>query len=243
MKVVTFFTEKGGTGKTTFNIMLSSYLAYHRKLKVLALDCDCPAFHTFQLRERELEAYKENAKEIDKKLSQDVEIYPIVKVDDLYSNVEKVINNLFNLKKKDEYDYVIFDLPGSLANNAVNKLISANIIDEFYLLTDLDKQVIVSNIKLSQALQNLGATVQVVWNRVFAFEKADLYEANTKLLEEHYNIKVNPFRIKNSIKFRREFGFDTEFIRSTLCYPVKNLEKNNINLNNLFDNITQNGRL
>lgn len=40
MKVVTFFNNKGGVGKTTTIINLASYLSIYREKKVLVVDLD-----------------------------------------------------------------------------------------------------------------------------------------------------------------------------------------------------------
>ena len=45
MKVVTFFMSKGGTGKTSFNIMFASYLTYMLGRRVLVLDVDFPEYN------------------------------------------------------------------------------------------------------------------------------------------------------------------------------------------------------
>ena len=53
MKVVTFFMSKGGTGKTSFNIMFASYLTYILGRRVLVLDVDFPEYNLYFYRERE----------------------------------------------------------------------------------------------------------------------------------------------------------------------------------------------
>lgn len=42
MKVFSFFSGKGGVGKTTLTILLASYLAYFLNLKVLVIDMEKP---------------------------------------------------------------------------------------------------------------------------------------------------------------------------------------------------------
>ena len=58
--VITFFTEKGGTGKTTFNILMSSYLSYVKNKNLLYVDYDFPSYHAFNIRQREIKQYEES---------------------------------------------------------------------------------------------------------------------------------------------------------------------------------------
>lgn len=44
MFVLSFFSAKGGTGKTTFNMLMASYLKYSLGRRVLLLDADPPEY-------------------------------------------------------------------------------------------------------------------------------------------------------------------------------------------------------
>ena len=54
MKVISFFSAKGGTGKTTFNVLLASYIKYRLGKRVMVLDFDFPEFNLAHMRERDL---------------------------------------------------------------------------------------------------------------------------------------------------------------------------------------------
>ena len=54
MKVISFFSAKGGTGKTTFNVLLASYIKYRLGRRVMILDFDYPEFNLWHMRERDL---------------------------------------------------------------------------------------------------------------------------------------------------------------------------------------------
>ena len=45
MKVISFFSAEGGTGKTTFNVLLASYIKYRLGKLVMVLDFDYPEFN------------------------------------------------------------------------------------------------------------------------------------------------------------------------------------------------------
>ena len=53
MRIVSFYSAKGGTGKTTFNLLFASYLRYQKGLRVLFLDFDGPEFNVYFVRQRE----------------------------------------------------------------------------------------------------------------------------------------------------------------------------------------------
>ena len=59
MKVISFLSAKGGTGKTTFNMLLASYLRYAKGKRVIAIDFDAPENNLSATREREVDALQE----------------------------------------------------------------------------------------------------------------------------------------------------------------------------------------
>ncbi len=52
--------QKGGVGKSTFTVLLASYLHYLAGYDVLVVDCDYPQWSVHAQRERELEAVEHN---------------------------------------------------------------------------------------------------------------------------------------------------------------------------------------
>lgn len=52
--------QKGGVGKSTFTVLLASYLHYLAEYDVLVVDCDYPQWSVHAQRERELEAVEHN---------------------------------------------------------------------------------------------------------------------------------------------------------------------------------------
>ena len=60
MIVVSFFSAKGGTGKTTFNMSMASFLKYHLGKAVIMLDADTPEYNLYNSRVRELDYKRAN---------------------------------------------------------------------------------------------------------------------------------------------------------------------------------------
>ena len=238
-RIISFYTDKGGTGKTTMNVTLCSYLAYKLGLNVILFDTDHPSLHAFELRKRELEAVEmdeELRNYVQQSFSQDIRPYETVPVKE---DFDKVIKTLQTVKSTGRYDYIIIDLPGALNNAFVKKIVPARIIDSYYLPTTLDKTVMVSNIKLAKLLKSYADDVQFVWNNVFHYDKAEMYDAYSRMLIESYGISVLKSRVKNTVYFRREMGSERSFFKSTLCYPEAFINKNKSNIADLFNEIIE----
>ena len=60
MTVVSFFSAKGGTGKTTFNMSMASFLKYNLGKEVIVLDADTPEYNLYNSRVRELDYKRAN---------------------------------------------------------------------------------------------------------------------------------------------------------------------------------------
>ena len=50
---VAFSTQKGGVGKTTFTVLVASYLYYLKGYNVAVVDCDYPQHSISAMRKRE----------------------------------------------------------------------------------------------------------------------------------------------------------------------------------------------
>ena len=52
-KYVAFSTQKGGAGKTTFTVLVASFLHYVRGYNVAVIDCDYPQCSIVEMRKRD----------------------------------------------------------------------------------------------------------------------------------------------------------------------------------------------
>lgn len=110
--IISFFTQKGGVGKSTLAIITASYLAYIKKKKVILIDAD-PQHSSAIVRRTNLaniDIYKEEMEKLS--INQD-NIYPIIS-----TSVEDALQAL--IKGKLDADYVIIDLPGNLQDKILN---------------------------------------------------------------------------------------------------------------------------
>ena len=115
-KYVAFSTQKGGAGKTTLTVLVASYLHYVKNYNVAVIDCDFPQHSIADLRERDFkmvdedEFYKGMAYEQITRL-EGKKFYPVVE-----SSTEEALNDADTLCEQGEYDFIFFDLPGTLNN-------------------------------------------------------------------------------------------------------------------------------
>lgn len=229
--IITFFTEKGGTGKTTFNILMSSYLSYIKSKSLLYVDCDFPSYHAFNIRQREIRQYEESPDMYNKKnLHISGNAFGLEKIDNINddSSMLRFLTQLTSIKKKGIYDFIIIDMPGSMNGIGINKVLASRIIDHYFILLENDRQTIVSDIQLGLAIQKTGSSVSMFWNKVYPRENREIYERHTAAIR-HYGLDVLPTMIGNTVTLRRESLDNTNFLRSTLSYSDQH-NKNNITL-------------
>lgn len=116
-KIVSFYTQKGGAGKTTLTVISASYLAYVRGFKVLVLDSD-PQHTVSSIREDEMASY-------DSYFKSAMQFRGVKSAFDIvYSPPEKAVTDLQSLISEGLYDFVFVDLPGTIADKNVVMAIS-----------------------------------------------------------------------------------------------------------------------
>lgn len=240
--ITTFFSEKGGSGKTTFNILYASFLAYHLQRNVLYIDIDFPNFHAEGIRLRELKLFKDYSPNL-KRYITTTKAYDIQKIADIRNpaNCQKAIALLRDINCMNKYDHIIIDFPGTLDNPSVKQLLISGLIENIYTPIEEDNQLIWSALRFAKGLQEAGSRPPVLfWNRIFSQEKSENYDLRTKFITKQYSVQVLNTRIKNSVRIRREWeGANSDFIRSTLCYPLRNIAQSNLNcITELFTEIT-----
>lgn len=192
MKIISIFNQKGGVGKTTTSINLSSYLAI-QGYKVLDIDID-PQGNTTSGLGFDKAVIEESVYDV---LTSDVELDDVIKkcelIDNFYvapSNMElagaevELINKneresilkkkISNLKEK--FDFVFIDCPPSLGLLTINALTCSNSVlipiqCEFYALEGVGQ--LVNTIQLIKRSLNQDIQVEGVL--------VSMYDGRTKL--------------------------------------------------------------
>lgn len=230
---IAFSTQKGGAGKTTLTVLMASYLYYVRGLKALVVDCDYPQYSIKEMRDRDVEilrinsAFKKNFMEQRERIQRDPYPILITKPEDALDRARAIIES-----GKEDYDIVLFDLPGTINNPGVAKTVS--LMDYIFCPVAADKLILESSLAFAMKVRDEIMTVSgcsvkdmyMLWNLVDAREKTDLYERYEEVFEEQM-LQTLKTRLPDAKKYRREGSKDAAraVFRSTLLPPDKNLLK------------------
>lgn len=230
MKVLSFFTAKGGTGKTTFNMLFASYLKYVLGKQVMVLDLDAPEYSLTCCRDRDIDYLNSNGLhcELDS-------FYPVEAVRDL--SEQSIFDLADTIKRlRDQLDWLVLDFKGSFKQgDPVCTLAEEGVLDMIVMPVEIDPMIIASMKSLSTIFQDAGMDALLFFNRVHGKEKPGIYDAVEEWFTSH-GCKVSPHRVKGNIAMKREQSGGT-FFRSTVCFPQAAIQKNNPAIIDLFEQI------
>ena len=231
MKVVSFFMTKGGTGKTSFNIMFASYLTYVLGRKVLVLDVDYPEYNLYFYREREIEEYLSKGRALPEN------IYPIEQVENSSEeHMRKVVNNLKLLDGT--VDYVIVDFPGSFTSgDAICRFVEDEALDLVVLPTETDNMVMCSAKALVKVFMETGVRCMGFLNRVDNRQQEKKYDNAV----EWFDLEGIPFsrnRVKGAAALTKD-AKESGFVRSSLSFSVNKMMRMNPGLVGLFEEVVR----
>ena len=222
-KFVSFATQKGGVGKTTFTILVASLLHYRMGYNVLVFDCDYPQHSISNLREQDLkivmqnEHFKRAAHEqftsINKKA------YPIItcKSSEAIDKAQEFIE-----QTPYDIDIVLFDMPGTVNTTGILTVLSH--INHIFAPITADRVVIESTLSFTEVLTNIIAknmdseikSVYLFWNQVDGREKSPLYKIYENVIAE-LDLKMMQSYISDSKRFRKDGSGNQKYVfRSTL---------------------------
>lgn len=230
MKTITFFSVKGGTGKTTFNLLLASWLKYQCGKRVAVLDLDGPEYSLFNTRERELGYLKEQGSMLPKGW-----LYPVYRFPEqgLLDAAKEKMEEL-----RADTDYLIIDFGGSFKiTDPICRFVRERLLDLVVIPVELDGMIIASAKSLSSILKQMGQDSLLFFNMVHAREKAALFDDLVDYFDKH-GLKVSQNRIKTTIKLQRDCDRGTNFLRSTVGFPQKDMEKVNPAMIELFKEVS-----
>jgi cellulose biosynthesis protein BcsQ len=221
---ISFATQKGGAGKSSFTIIAASIAHYAMDYNVAIIDCDYPQLSISNFRKRELENIPKN--EALKKLAitkfsehnKSSYVIESAMTTVAIETAERIISEQKNL------DYIFFDLPGTVNQPGILNLIQE--MDYIFTPISADRTVMESSLSFLLMLRQLSATVKsyTFWNMVDGREKTNLYNAYNKLLAE-YNIPVLETTVPYLLRFHKDaIDYSQEGVfRSTLLAPSRSM--------------------
>lgn len=230
MFVVSFFSAKGGTGKTTFNMSMASFLKYHLGKAVIVLDADTPEYNLYNSRVRELD-YKRKNGGIDESA-----LYPVWKVLDVTpEGIESLAGKLDALRGS--VDYVLIDFPGScVKDDAIWTFARRGVLDLVVIPVDMDPMVLASALQLAEIFTHTGQKVLLFFNKVHGKIPSEKYDAVAELFRSR-GFRMSECRIKNALAMSRDAESGSNYLRSTICFPEKTVRDLNPQLIDLFKEV------
>ena len=218
--------QKGGAGKTTYTILLASYLCYRKGYNVLVVDSDFPQGSFFKLRQRELSLLDQSQwhkVQLVKQFTQcGKNAYPI-----LSTQPECAVTIASEFLKHDprQFDLVFYDLPGTLNTTGVFYTLST--LDYLFVPMKADCIVMESTITYAKIIQEQlirpGKTnlkgIFLFWTLIDGRERTELYTQYEKVLDALGLQKLST-RIPARSKFSKKLQAGINAVcRSTILAP------------------------
>ncbi|MFV0290684.1 MAG: ParA family protein [Mangrovibacterium sp.] len=240
---LSFTTQKGGAGKSTFTVLAASYLHYLHNRNVAIVDADYPQNSIAEMRNRDLKQVMSDELLKQKAKQQFIQLgkkgYPVME-----SRPEDAISDGNELMAEYSLDYIFYDLPGTMNNTEVIKTLSE--MDYLFVPISADRVELESTLQQIILLQNgLISTgkskikgIYPFWNRVDGREKTELYAIYEDVIAK-LGLPIMQTRIPDSKRFRKEQEFQGRGVfRSTLFPPDRQLLRGS-NMEELIQEITQ----
>jgi cellulose biosynthesis protein BcsQ len=236
---IAFSTQKGGAGKTTLTVLAASYLHYVKGYNVAIVDCDYPQFSIADMRNRDVEQvmnnnhYKRMAHSLFTQIGKNA--YPVVEC----SSVD-AIAKAEQLQTEEEFDFIFFDLPGTLNVAGVVKTLAC--MDYVFVPVSADRVVLESTLQFATTLHdNLITTgkanikgMWLIWNMVDGRERTELYQAYDGAITE-LGLQTLQTVIPDSKRFRREMNAAHKPVFRSTLFPVDKTLLKGSNVEELVD--------
>ena len=219
---ISFCAQKGGVGKSTFTMLVASYLQYKLGINVAILDCDSPQFSIVTLREREQSLIKNN-KSIEEALLEQCEQlnntpYPVIKSSPI-SCIENARTLIDNTKEK-EYDIIFFDFTGSVNVDGIIESILQ--MDCLFISIEADRIVLVSDLPFALQMRDAMASfkktdnVFLYWNAIDGRVKNEVIAEYDMDISE-LGLQCMQSRVSKASAFGKDLVDDpTKVFRSTI---------------------------
>lgn len=252
MKIITFFSEKGGVGKSSFSILFASWLKYNHGIKVGLADYNnrISGYRNTEINNRKRMIEKHPELQLQ---PHDVDsAWPIVvaKAKEIADEARNgsIVPNAAWLKREiqngrlSDMDVVICDFPGSLSGHEFTDVYSQQMLGLIVIPIERDEMTIQSTYRLIKTLNGRESDYAVFINRaqLGLNNMKKVYEKFAELLKAR-GFKMLPDMISYS---ERMLSIDkVDIIRSTFAFPDFSKPEfagsRDLGINNLFIDITK----
>lgn len=241
-KVITFFNEKGGTGKTTLTALFSCYLAYKLHKPVFVMDMDYPSYQMYNIRQTDLDILRNKPEAPLNRFYDGSAPFRVGKTagQDAFTPAQLDAIERSLRRQLEGEGYFLIDFPGRfLPNDPVYHFVRKGLINLVVFPIDTDRQSLVSALNTNREMQRISAGRQktaFLWNKEAVSErKRGTIEDMTAGLRDS-GLTVIDGHLRDIIIARRDaktFGF----IRNSVCWPQANISRACGYIEEIFDQI------
>ena len=144
-----------------------------------------------------------------------------------------------NLKRLDgAVDYVIVDFPGSFTScDAICRFIEEESLDLVVMPVEVDGMVMSSARSMAKVFKETGVKCMVFLNRVDYRQNESRY-ANVGEWFDSEGVTFSRNRVKGAAGLTKDMK-DNGFVRSSLCFPMKKIMRENPGVVGLFEEVVR----
>jgi len=191
-------TQKGGMGKTTLTQLTSLHL-YYQGFRVLVIDADNPQ-HSFEiLRAQEIKKLESNELLREKFEKKGLPVMPLKK-----GSLVDIVTHLGQFKHSGNYDYILVDVPGTLAVDGLKELVEQ--LDVVLLPMEMDMKSYVSGMQTIDYVLSINPDMKLFmyWNRIKQAESEGMLTSVNKGVMEKCKITVFKKRLNDLVSIKRD---------------------------------------
>lgn len=186
-KVISFMSQKGGTGKTTLSILTATFL-HQMGAGVAVIDADFPQHSFVRTRTKDIldlrEKFGDKSEEQKSPVEAESKLYPVMN-----STVKEAAIVLKEMRTSQQLNFILIDIPGTFNVEGMDKLIDS--LDLVVVPVELEYKSITAALETMAIIQKISQRVpiSVVWTKI----KKNHRVAERQAYEEYFTSKYNPY--------------------------------------------------
>ena len=244
-KFISFSTQKGGVGKSTFTTLVASLLHYRMGYNVAVMDCDYPQYSLHRMREQDLKTVMNNEhfkKAAHRQFSElNKKAYPIIQCkpnEPLEKAQQLIAETPFPI------EVILFDMPGTVNTAGILTLLAQ--MHHIFSPITADRVVIESTLSFTEVLSNIIAkntesaikSVHLFWNQVDGREKSPLYKIYEQVIAD-LGLNLMQAYISDSKRFRKDGTENQRLVFRSTLMPADEKLMSGCHLDDFIDELVQ----